>query len=191
MLKLYGSTTSPYVRRIRILLGSTEHEFINMQIFEGTDRKTLIANNPTLKIPMLDDDGTVIYDSRVIYRYLSEKDQDPALTWKQENLLTVIDSVNDSLVQILLLDRSGYDVKEDRLYFKLQRERAAHALQHLSEQVSDGTFAEWDYPSVCLYCLLDWVAFRELHDLSAFPILLQFMTEHQDRIEVSATNPRQ
>ncbi|HCY27652.1 MAG TPA: glutathione S-transferase, partial [Alteromonas macleodii] len=27
-MKLYGSTTSPYVRRIRIVLASTEHEFL-------------------------------------------------------------------------------------------------------------------------------------------------------------------
>lgn len=32
-MKLYGSTTSPYVRRIRIVLFSTEHEFLNLQIF--------------------------------------------------------------------------------------------------------------------------------------------------------------
>ena len=31
-MKLYGSTTSPYVRRIRIVLSSTEHEFLNLQI---------------------------------------------------------------------------------------------------------------------------------------------------------------
>ncbi|HCS83004.1 MAG TPA: glutathione S-transferase, partial [Alteromonas macleodii] len=45
-MKLYGSTTSPYVRRIRIVLASTEHEFLNLQIFSGEDRELLASRNP-------------------------------------------------------------------------------------------------------------------------------------------------
>ena len=50
MLTLYGSTTSPYVRRLRIWLANTEHQFVNLQIFEEQDRQTLAAKNPTMKI---------------------------------------------------------------------------------------------------------------------------------------------
>ena len=32
-MKLYGSTTSPYVRRIRLFLSGKDYEFINMDIF--------------------------------------------------------------------------------------------------------------------------------------------------------------
>jgi glutathione S-transferase len=55
MLKLYGSTTSPFVRRIRIWLANTEHEFVNLLIFEDQDREVLAAKNPTMKIPILED----------------------------------------------------------------------------------------------------------------------------------------
>jgi len=55
MLKLYGSTTSPYVRRLRIWLANTQHEFVNVQIFEPADRSDMILKNPTMKIPMLED----------------------------------------------------------------------------------------------------------------------------------------
>ena len=80
MLKLYGSTTSPFVRRLRLWLANVEHEFINMQIFSGPDRELLASMNPTLKIPMIEDDGKVIYDSRVIFRYLSDKFSEKALS---------------------------------------------------------------------------------------------------------------
>jgi glutathione S-transferase len=82
MLKLYGSTTSPYVRRIRMLLANVEHDFISMQIFAGDDRAHLMSKNPTLKIPMLEDGEDIIFDSRVIFRYLTEKYSLPALTWR-------------------------------------------------------------------------------------------------------------
>ena len=37
-MKLIGSTTSPYVRRIRILLDEEPYEFLNLNIYgEGRD----------------------------------------------------------------------------------------------------------------------------------------------------------
>ncbi|WP_026375922.1 glutathione S-transferase family protein [Aestuariibacter salexigens] len=189
-MKLYGSTTSPFVRRLRIWLANVEHEFINMEIFEGEDRELLARRNPTMKIPMLDDDGQTIFDSRVIFRYLTEKLDYPRLSWAQENQLTLIDAVNDSLVQMLLLQRSDFDTKDDRMYFKLQRERADNALQHLDDLVEQGHFSDWNYPTICLFCLIDWIEFRNMHDLASFRHLLAMRNEHAQRIEATATDPR-
>ncbi|HSG53014.1 MAG TPA: glutathione S-transferase N-terminal domain-containing protein, partial [Rheinheimera sp.] len=72
-MKLYGSQTSPYVRRIRLLLADVPHDFVNMNIFAGSDRELLAAKNPTLRIPMLEDNEQMIFDSGVIYRYLAAK----------------------------------------------------------------------------------------------------------------------
>ncbi|ALS97341.1 glutathione S-transferase family protein [Lacimicrobium alkaliphilum] len=190
MLKLYGSTTSPFVRRLRLWLANVEHEFINMQIFSGPDRELLASMNPTLKIPMIEDDGKVIYDSRVIFRYLSDKFSEKALSWQQENLLTLIDSANDSLVQSLILKRSDIEEDNSKLIFRLQNERVQTILEHLNRLVEEGEFSNWHYPEICLYCLVDWIEFRELHDLSAMPALLEFQARHNDRIEVTTTNPR-
>lgn len=190
MLKLYGSTTSPFVRRLRIWLANTEHEFVNMQIFDGPDREILAARNPAMKVPMLEDGESIIFDSRIIYRYLTEKFDFPAPSWEQENHLTVIDTMNDSLVQILLLERSEIDTNADHMYFRLQRERVDTSLQYLDSLVEQGLFNDWHYPSICLYCLIDWVEFRTLHELSNVPRLLQFHRDNSDRIEVTATDPR-
>lgn len=190
MLKLYGSTTSPYVRRLRIWLANSEHEFINLQIFAEQDRQVLVERNPTLKIPMLEDEDEVIFDSRVIFRYLSDKFAFPSLSWEQENHLTLIDAANDSLVQMFLLQRSEFDTSEDRMYFKLQRERVDATLHHLNDLAQSGYFSDWNYPSICLYCLVDWVEFRHLHDLTHMPALRDFVANNKERIEVTATNPR-
>ena len=169
MLTLYGSTTSPYVRRLRIWLANTEHQFVNLQIFEEQDRQTLAAKNPTMKIPMLEDEvdgkAQVIFDSRVIYRYLTDKFSDPLLSWEQENQLTLVDSANDSLVQMFILSNSDIQPDEDKLFFKLQKERVNAVLVQLNQMVADKQFANWNYPAVCLYCLIDWIEFRNLHNM--------------------------
>lgn len=190
MVKLYGSTTSPYVRRIRILLANIEHDFINMQIFSGEDRAQLTAKNPILKVPMLEDGEDIIFDSRVIFRYLSEKYSLPALTWREENLMSVIDAINDSLVQLFLLKRSDIESSDDKLFFKLQNERIAESFTFLNDAASQGEFEHWEYPAICLFCLLDWAVFRQLADISAHRALLEFLSDHKERIEATSTDPR-
>ena len=194
MLKLYGSTTSPYVRRMRIWLANTEHEFVNLQIFAETDRQALIEKNPTMKIPMLedvsDDTTQVVFDSRVIYRYLTDKFADPTLNWDQENQLTLIDSANDSLVQMFILANSDIKPDEEKLFFKLQKERVNAVLVQLNDMAAKGEFNSWNYPAVCLYCLIDWIEFRQLHNMQGLTHLLAFHDDNAQRIEVTATDPR-
>lgn len=190
-MKLYGSTTSPFVRRIRIVLSQTPHDFVNLQIFSGQDREILASRNPTLKVPCLEDDDQVVFDSRIIYNYIAAKLGFPELSWEQQNQLTLIDAANDSFVQLLLLKRSDIDMSEDRLYFRLQQERIEATLAELDKQVEQGGFNGWGYPAICLYTLIDWVEFRELHSLGGFENLKQFRGQHVDRIEVTATDPRE
>lgn len=192
-MKLIGSTTSPYVRRLRLyftLLKVTDFDFVNLDIFSSEDRKFLTANNPAQKVPALVDDEQCIYDSRVIFRYLSQKYQQPPLTWQQENLLTLIDAANDSLVSLLLLKRSGIDTSEDKLFFNLQHGRVTQIMSVLSDAVSNDEFTHWGYPSICLYCLLDWAKFRELHDVSQYSSLVGFYKLYQGYSGVSETDPR-
>ena len=133
-MKLYGSQTSPYVRRIRLLLANQSYQFVNMHIFAEEDRQTLLALNPTLKIPMLEQEGKIIFDSGVIYRFLAAQFQLAALSWYQENQLTVINAVSDSLVSLFLCQRSGLDTNEDRLFFNLQKIDAILKLFKISKR---------------------------------------------------------
>lgn len=193
-MKLLGSTTSPYVRRLRVfftdLLTDQEYQFINLDIFAEQDRKLLTDNNPAQKIPALIDGELCIYDSRVIYRYLSNKFQQTPLTWPEENLLTLIDSVNDGLVSTLLLKRSDIDTLQDGLFFNLQRERTETVLQTLDQAVAKGDFSQWYYPAICLWCLLDWVEFRELAQWRHLSNLTQFFDQHASRVSLGQSDPR-
>ncbi|KKO43935.1 glutathione S-transferase [Arsukibacterium ikkense] len=187
---LYGSQTSPYVRRIRLFLTGLPYEFSKLNILEAADRDVLAAMNPTLRIPMLEDDGHIIFDSGVIYRYLTAKTNVSALSWYQENQLTVINAVNDSLVMLFQCSRSGLDTNEDKLFYNLQRERISTSLFVLEQQAANAEFANWRYPAMALYSLLDWIVFRELLELDDYPALLAFMAQHTQQPMVAATDPR-
>lgn len=189
-MKLFGSVSSPFVRRLRLLLVSQPYEFISLNIFETAGRETLVQLNPTRKVPMLQDGELVIFDSGVIFRYLCQKLQLPALSWTDENRLTMINAVNDSLVELLLCQRSGFDTNSDKLFFNLQHERVVGTLQVLEQQAAAGQFADWDYLAISLYSLLDWAEFRQLADLKPYPALQQFMQRTKDRAGVAQTDPR-
>ncbi|HCA76149.1 MAG TPA: glutathione S-transferase [Alteromonas sp.] len=189
-MKLYGSTTSPYVRRIRLFLSGKDYEFINMDIFAGPGRELLRAKNPALKVPMLEDGELIIYDSRVVFRYLSEKFAQAPLSWPEENRLTLIDAANDTFVQLMMLKRSDIANQPDKLFFKLNNERIDTLLTTLSVEVEAGHFAQWDYPAICLFCLLDWVAFRELASFDAYPALQAFWQQQHTQADIASTDPR-
>lgn len=189
-VKLIGSTTSPFVRRIRLFFQDYDFDFVSLDIFAPEDREVLTKNNPALKVPAIIDGELCVYDSRVIYRYLTEKFQLTALTWQQENLLTLIDAANDSLVTLLLSSRSKIDVNEDKLFFNLQHERIAKILSVLDSEVENGQFDSWHYPTVCLLCLLDWAKFRDLCELSSYQHLEAFYQQFISHKGVAETDPR-
>lgn len=189
-MKLIGSTTSPFVRRTRLLLADQDYEFVNLDIY-GEGRDELRRNNPALKIPMLIDGDQELYDSRVIARYLAGKLGHAPLTWDQENQLTLIDAATDSCVILLLSKRSGLDVEQDAMFYNLQRERIMTTMRTLAAMVDAGEFARWQYPAICLYTLVDWLDFRSLVDFNGVETLLSFRDYHQSEPYIAETDPRQ
>jgi glutathione S-transferase len=76
-MRLYHSPTSPFVRKVMVLLiESGLRDRVDLVPAGGTpvDAGTMpVAQNPLGKIPALErDDGPAIYDSRVICRYLDD-----------------------------------------------------------------------------------------------------------------------
>ena len=189
-MKLIGSTTSPFVRRIKLLTYKCQINFVDIDIFSEQGADLLSENNPAKKVPVLQDGEVSIYDSRIIFNYLIDKLSLPTLTWQQQNLLTIIDAANDSLVSLLLCQRSGFDITEDKLFFNLQHQRVENVLVQLAKQVENKAFDEWHYPSICLFCLLDWALFRNLVSWQHMTALQQFYQQALTKPLVKETDPR-
>jgi len=70
-MKLIASPTSPYVRKVRIALAEKRIEYTLVLDSPWTPGNTVADINPLGKIPVLVlDDGTALFDSRVIVEYL-------------------------------------------------------------------------------------------------------------------------
>src|SRR4051794_32977946 len=117
---LYGSKTSPFVRRIRLLLANLPHEFKELNIFEGQDAVDLNKLNPINQIPVLVDGDNTIWDSRQVFNYLNSLHRFQNMDWKDENLLTAIDGALSAGVSLLLMKRSGINTQEPIMYVQRQ-----------------------------------------------------------------------
>jgi glutathione S-transferase len=189
-MKLIGTQPSPYVRRFRILLAGSEFEFQPMDVYADEDRAILEQQNPANRVPVIIDGEQVVYESRVIFRYLQQKLDLPVLSWEQENRLSLIDALQDSYIVLLLSKRSGFDVSQDKLIYKLQNDRINNVLPALEQDVKDGKLADWDYLAISLFTVLDWVQFRDVWDLSPYPALVNWLQENQSSKGVAETDPR-
>jgi glutathione S-transferase len=75
-IKLYDSKVSPYARKVRLLAAELEIpiEKIPLDFQKGDPRKPeYLALNPNGKVPTIDDDGVVLWESSAILKYLAAK----------------------------------------------------------------------------------------------------------------------
>ena len=71
-MKLIGSTTSPYVRKVRVVLAEKKLEYTFEQESPWAPDPILMQHNPLGKVPclVLTKSAMSLYDSRVIVEYL-------------------------------------------------------------------------------------------------------------------------
>ncbi len=70
-MKLLGAVTSPYVRKVRIVMAEKklEYEFVQEDVWAAST--SIVLSNPLGKVPcLLMETGDALYDSRVIVEYL-------------------------------------------------------------------------------------------------------------------------
>jgi glutathione S-transferase len=80
MLKIYGAPPSPPVNRVRFTANYLEldYEFVQINLLEGEHRSEWYAKlHPAGKVPAIEDDGTPMFESIAICRYLARKAASP------------------------------------------------------------------------------------------------------------------
>ena len=71
MLKLIGATTSPYVRKVRIVMAEKKLDYAFVQENVWAADTTISQANPLGKVPcLIMEAGEALFDSRVIVEYL-------------------------------------------------------------------------------------------------------------------------
>ena len=197
MLRIYGTVTSPYVRRVRAValeLG-LEHERIDTASDEGLAQ--LRAVSPIWKVPAVELDGQAIYDSAVIDELLVRRfGPGPLAPWDPDdvelrNRLTVIDGALDALINCFYLGKDGVG-PDAASYLQKHQDRAASALAWLDARIFDG----WVTPSgafglgeIALVSALGWMCFRDTYPIERHPALLAAYERHATRPSLIATAP--
>lgn len=82
MLKIWGRATSSNVQKATWALEELGIPYDRADVggpFGGLDKPEFKALNPNAKIPVMDDDGFILWESNVIVRYLAAKRKSEAL----------------------------------------------------------------------------------------------------------------
>jgi glutathione S-transferase len=148
-MKLIGSLTSPYVRKVRIVLAEKklDCQFVQEDVW-GSD--AILATNPLGKVPcLLMESGETIYDSRVIVEYVdtlspvgklipaSGRERVDVRTWE-----ALADGLLDALVAARLEATwpGRTDLQRSQAWIDRQMVRVGTALQAMSRGLAEKPF---------------------------------------------------
>ncbi len=184
---LYGSQTSPFVRRLRMLLHGHPLEFREIHFFEAQDAAFLNKINPLNQVPVLQHGEKTIWDSRQIFQYLNEIHQFQKLNWEDENLLTGIEGAMDSGVALLLMKRSGMNIEENFMYVMRQKDRIESVLDYLRPYLETVGHIRFDFAAMTIYSFLDWALFRNIITIEKRPECRKFLDAHAQNLMVLST----
>ena len=190
-LTLIGSYTSPFVRKIRLLLyGDSTVTFRPVNYFEEEGNAYLKSINPFNQLPMLLDGDQPIYESRVMFNYIAKKKNLKPLTIDEENILSAIDAIIASGVNLFSLKKGGINVEDQSHYFLVrQKERIPSLLKMITPWAATQKPSDWNYLTMSMYTLLYWMNFREIYDYSHIPELVDFEKRFRDCPGVAETDP--
>ena len=196
-LQLFGTLTSPYVRRVRIVAQELGLHFELVDTATDSGQAALRKLNPLWKVPAVRIQGQAIFDSGVITRHLLRLHGPGPLTpWSADdlvtcNLVTAIDGALDALINIFYLANDGLE-PDQVSYLQKHRDRAAEALswveQHAPEQ-GLGAGGRFGLPEVALITALDWMRFRNTYPVDRHPRLAECCAQQAARPSVLATAP--
>jgi len=80
MLKIYGAELSPPSNKVRFVANELglEYEFKSVNLVSGENQSEgHLKLHPGGKVPVIDDDGFVLFESNAIIRYLAAKSESP------------------------------------------------------------------------------------------------------------------
>lgn len=201
-IELYGTATSPYVRRVHALAIEFGLDCTHVDTASDEGQARLRALSPVWKIPAVVLDGAPLFDSRVIGEELVRRQAKAGALgefapldegFAARNLSTVIDGALDSLINVFYLGRDGV-APEAASYLAKQGARAASAMTWVEAQLDEAGHwltpaGRFGLPELNLITTLEWMRFRATYPVDAHPKLAAFVAFHTERPSLVATRP--
>ncbi len=203
-MKLIGSTSSPYVRKVRVVMAEKKLDY-QLSTEDVWAADTTIANsNPLGKVPCLVmEGGEALFDSRVIVEYLDTlspvgklipqmgRERAEVKTWE-----ALADGVLDALVLARLEATwtGRTKVQRSTVWIDRQIEKTHAALKAMDKGLGDKPFCAGIHLSladVAVGCALGYLDFRfpEIDWRTPHPNLLKLYDKLSLRVSFSETVP--
>jgi glutathione S-transferase len=200
-MRLYHSATSPYVRKVMVLLHETgQLDRVTLVGAAGTpvDHGTMpVDHNPLGKIPALERaDGPAIYDSRVICRYLDDMAGSglyPAgpMLWDVLTMEATADGILDAAILMVYETRVRPEDKRFDQWTEGQWSKVARSLDALETRWSGHLDGPLHMGQIAVACALEYLDLR--HSARAWrgqhPHLAAWLAEFGERPSMRATQP--
>jgi glutathione S-transferase len=199
-MKLLGTTTSPYVRRVRIVAAELGVPCEVISTATEAGQSALRTATPIRKVPTALFGDEVVFDSHVIIERLAADHgwgplrppaPSSAQRWREANLCSAIDGALDAGILVFYGERDE-GIAPGCAFLEKQRARVADTLAWVASQLRGGQLVEgggFGLAEVALVSTLDWMRFREVFDSSQIDGLDAFSQAHAGRPSVAATYP--
>jgi glutathione S-transferase len=189
-MKLFGTTTSPFVRRVRIVATEVGEPIDWVNTATEAGQAALREVSPIRKVPVAIVDGRTVFDSRVIIDWLTTTRghgelAPPRDRFRELNLLNAVDEALGSVIQLFSLKRDGVAI-DGNPFAQRQLDRADAIFQWLGKELSPRDFG---LPQVSVICSLDWMDFRSTYPTERAEGLAAIRAAWRDRPSVAATRP--
>jgi glutathione S-transferase len=175
-MKLYGSLTSPYVRKARVLIHEKNLPVEFTVEDPWTEDSPIIAKNPLSKVPVLEIAPDQYYfESALVVHFLDHVDgrsmtpTDPANYWQAQWWQSLGNGIIDAAIQRIFETRRPQEHQlPDRMEREAQRVRRAIALAEKTIEGGEYLVAgRLTLADLVLGVALQYVDFRDPHDWRA------------------------
>ena len=170
-MKLLGSLASPYTRKVRVVLAEKKIECEFEKVDVNPPENPVNAHNPLGKVPTLMlDDGTALFDSRVIVEFLDGVSPLARLIPDDNRERVAVrrwEALADGALDAGLLVRyESLRAKKEQspAWTAKQVGKLQRSLAMLSSELGDRNWCHGDrytLADIALGCCLGWVEFRK------------------------------
>ena len=201
-MKLIGSLTSPYVRKVRIVFLEKKLD-VDLELDNVWSADTKIASsNPLGKVPcLIPDDGEAIYDSRVIAEYADalspvskliptdNRERAAVKTWE-----ALADGIMDAGI-LARLERTWRPANEQSsAWVDRQNGKINKALEQMSEKLGENAWChgnQMTLADVAVGCAVGYLLFRfpEIKWQAQYPNLDRLYQKLLQRASFVETEP--
>jgi glutathione S-transferase len=201
-MKLIGSNTSPYVRKVRVVMAEKKLDYA-FELDNVWSAETQVhRSNPLGKVPCLVmEDGSALFDSRVIAEYLDTltpvckllppngRDRADVKVWE-----ALADGVLDAAILVRLEKTLRPPEQQSPQWMERQLGKVHAGLAVMSDKLGEQAFCmgkSYTLADVAVGCALGWLSFRfpEIGWRGDYPNLAKLLDKLGERASFKDTAP--